>query len=93
MNKIYKLAEKLNTVKQNGGVINIEETDVIQSIHQAYEFQDIVVEISNMIRCGWKVGATSYNAQKELMNERISLYINNITPNTDFFTYSHFLSL
>ena len=66
MNKIYKLAEKLNTAKTEGGVIKLEETDVIQSINEAYEFQDIVAEISNMNRCGWKVGATSYKAQKEL---------------------------
>lgn len=66
MNKIYKLAKKINTAKTEGGVIKLEETDVIKSIKEAYEFQDIVAEISNMNRCGWKVGATSYKAQKEL---------------------------
>ena len=66
MNKLYKLAKKMNNAKNNGTLIDLSETDSIKSIKEAYAFQDTITDISGMKISGWKVGATSTKAQKEL---------------------------
>ena len=66
MNELYNLAKKINNAKNNGTLINLSETDSIKSIKEAYAFQDTVTDISGMKLSGWKVGATSTKAQKEL---------------------------
>ena len=66
MDKLYELAKKINNAKNNGTQIELAETDSIKSIKEAYNFQDIITEVSGLKASGWKVGATSIKAQKKL---------------------------
>ena len=66
MKNIKKIAKLISEAKANGTLIDSSKIKEIQTIDDAYLLQNSAINISNLNQHGWKVGATSATAQKQL---------------------------
>ena len=61
-----EIANLLWKARSLGGLVSIAVASEIESIEAAYRVQGKIEALADMPRCGWKVGATSKEAQRVL---------------------------
>lgn len=63
------LAQELWDARRLGRTISAARDDLPETVVEAYDVQEAIVELSGLPRCGYKVGSTSKEAQKLLATD------------------------